>query len=88
MYVLLFENVDELRERRGDPNARLILYALISLQKCLLDDEGKVCLLLLVLRCAKIHKYGDKGSLSVGGKKCNYLILNALYALAHLLAKS
>ena len=45
------------------------LHALIALFQSLLDDEGQVLALLLVLGLAEIHEDRDKGGLSVGGQE-------------------
>ena len=86
--VVLLEHVDKLRECGGDPHALFVLNALIALLEGLLDDEGEILLLLLVLRLVKVHKNGNKGSLTVGGHQGDDLILDGLHALADLLAQT
>ena len=86
--VLLFKDVDELGEGGGDPDAALVLYALIALEQSFFDDEGKVFLLLLVSGFAQIHEHGDERSLSVGGEEGDHLILDGLNALVDLVAQA
>ena len=87
-HIVLLENVNELGERGSDPNARLVLYALIALLEGLLDDEREISLLLLVLSLVEVHIYGDKRSLAVCGEQCHNLVLNGLNAAVDLLAES
>ncbi len=86
--VVLFKHVDELRERRRDPNARLVLDALVALTEHLLDDHGQVVLLGLVLRFVQVHEDGDERSLAVGGHEGDDLILDDLDAAADLVAQT
>ena len=88
MNVVLLKHVDKLRECGSNPHALFILYTLDTLIQNLLDDEGKVGSGLLVLRFTEVHKYGDKGCLSVGGKQCNNLILYTLYTAVYLFLKT
>ena len=66
----------------------LVLDALIPLEQRLLDDEGQVLLLLLVLGLAEVHEHRDEGSLSVGGQQRHHLILDGLHAAADLLPQA
>ncbi len=86
--VVLLKDVDELRERRRDPHALLVLDALVALLQRLLDDEGEVFLLLLVLRLAEVHEHRDERGLAVGGQQRHDLILDGLHAAADLLAQA
>ncbi len=86
--VVLFQHIDQLREGRGDPDARLILDALIPLADGLLDDDGKVGLLLRVPGLSQIHEDGDERSLTVGGHQGDDLILDGLDAAVDLVAQT
>ena len=83
--VVLLQYVDQLGEGGGDPNAILILHALIPLEQHLLDDHGQIFLFSLVFSLAQIHEHGDEGSLSIGGQQRHHLILNGLNTAADLL---
>ena len=86
--VVLLQHIDELGEGGGDPDTGLILHALIALADGLLDDDGKVGLLLRVAGLTQIHKDGDEGSLTVGGHKGDDLILDGLDAAVDLIAQA
>jgi len=66
-YVIGLEHVDELWEGRGDPDARLVLHALVALAEHLVDDECEVVLLLLAASLVEVHEHRDERSLAVGG---------------------
>ena len=79
--VILFQHVDQLGEGGGDPDAGLILDALIPLAEHLLDDDGQVGLQALVIPgLVQVHEDGDEGSLPVGGHEGDHLVLDGLYA--------
>ena len=82
--VVVLENVDELGEGRGHPDALLVLHALVALQQHLLNDEGQVVLLLLVPGLVQVHEDRDEGGLAVGGQQRHHLILDGLHALLDL----
>ena len=82
--VLLFENVDEFRERGGHVNALLVLDALDALAEHLFDDEREIPALGIVLRLAQIHEHGDERRLTVGRHEGDHLILDRLNALLNL----
>ena len=84
--VVLLQHVDQLRERRRDPHALLVLHTLIALLEGLLDDHGQIVLLPLVLGFAQIHEHRDERRLSVRGQQRHNLILDGLHAAADLLA--
>ena len=84
--VLLLKDVDELRERRRDVDALLVLDALDALFQHLLDDDREVLLLLLVARLAEIHVDRDERSLPVCRHQRHDLILDRLHATLDLLA--
>ena len=86
--VVLLQHVDELGEGGGDPHAVLVFHALIALFQSLLDDEGQVLALLLVLGLAEIHEDRDKGGLSVGGQEGQHLVLDGLDAAPDLLPEA
>ena len=86
--VVFLEHVDELGERRGDPDAFLVLDALVALAQRLLDDHGEVMLLLLVTGLVEVHEDGDEGSLAVGGHERDDLILDGLDAALDFLAQT
>ena len=84
--VVLLEHVNELRERRRNPDALLVFHALIALAQRLLDDHGEVVALLLVFRLAEVHEHRHERGLAVRGQQRNDLILDRLHAAADLLA--
>ena len=86
--VILLEHVDQLREGRGDPDALLVFDALVALAQRLLNDDGKVVLLLRAARLAEVHEHGDEGRLTVGGHERDDLILDGLHAALDLLAQT
>ena len=86
--VVLLQYVNQLGEGGGDPHAVLVLHALIALFQGLLDDEGQVLALLLVLGLAQIHKDRDEGGLSVGGQQGQHLVLDGLDAAPNLLPEA
>ena len=77
-HIILFQHINQLREGRGDPDTVLILDTFITLAQGLLDDHGKILLLLLGAGFVQVHEHGDEGSLTVGSHQGNYLILNGL----------
>ena len=86
--VVLFQNINELREGGGDPDTGFVLDALIPLTDGLLDDDGEVGLFLRVAGFAQIHKDGDERSLTVGGHQGDDLILDGLNAAVDLVAQT
>ena len=88
MDVVLLQHIDEFGEGGGDPDTGLVLHALIALADGLLDDDGKVGLLLRVAGLAQIHEDGDEGSLTVGGHQGDDLILDGLDAAVDLVAQA
>ena len=82
--VVLLQHVDQLGEGGGDPDAGLVLDALVALADGLLDDDGKVGFLLGVARLAQIHKDGDERRLAVGGHQGDDLVLDGLHAAVDL----
>ena len=61
--VVLFQHIDQLGESGGDPHTGLVLHALIALADGLLDDDGKVCLLLRIARLTQIHEHKGRQEL-------------------------
>ena len=88
MNVIVLEYIDELGECRGNPNAGLVLNALVALAKRLLHDHGKVVLLLRRTGLVKIHKDRHERRLAIGGHKGHDLILNRLDAATNLIAQA
>ena len=86
--VVLFEHVNEFGERRRDPHAFLVLYALMPLTENFLDDHSEVVLFRFVLGFVEVHEHGDERCLTVGGKQRYDLILYSLYASADLVAQT
>ena len=84
--VVLLEHVNELRERRRDPDALFVFHALIALAQRLLDDHGEVVALLLVFRLAEVHEHRHERGLAVRSQQRDDLILDRLHAAADLLA--
>ena len=85
--IVLFQNVDQLGERRCDPDALFVLDAFIALTQGLLDDHGQILLLLLISGLVQIHEHGNEGCLSVGGHEGNHLILDGLNTAADFVAQ-
>ena len=88
MNVIVLEYIDKLGECRGNPNAGLVLNALVALAKRLLHDHGKVVLLLRRTGLVKIHKDRHERRLAVGGHKGHDLILNRLNAATDLVTQA
>ena len=86
--VIVLEYIDKLGECRGNPNAGLVLNALVALAKRLLHDHGKVVLLLRRTGLVKIHKDRHERRLAVGGHKGHDLILNRLNAATDLVTQA
>ena len=78
--VVLLQHIDQLGEGRGNPYTLFVLHALVALAQGLLNNHGKILLLLLVSRLIEVHEHGDEGSLSVGGHEGHHLILDGLHA--------
>ena len=87
--VVLLQHVDQLGEGGGDPDAGLILDALVPLAQHLLNDDGQVGLQALVVAgLAQVHEHGDEGGLAVGGHQRDHLVLDGLHAALDLLAQA
>ena len=86
--IFFFKNINEFGECRSNPYSLFVLYALDTLFERFFNNKRKVCLLLLALRFAEIHKYGNEWSLSVCCKKSNYLILNCLNASSDFISQT
>ena len=87
VYVVLFKDIDKLRESRSNPNAVLVFDALIALLEGFFDYHGKVMLFLGVLGFSKIHEHCNKRRLTVGCKQSQHLVLNSLNSAAYLVLK-
>ena len=79
MYIILFKNINQLRESRCNIHTLLILNSLDSLVEHLLDYAGKICLGLRIICLVKIHENSNKWSLPISSHQSNNLILNHLY---------
>ena len=88
MDVVLIEDVDQLREGRGNPDALLILNTLNSLRQDLLDNPCEVVSGLSVRHLIEVHEHCDKGGLTVAGHQCNQLVLDRLHAGTDLFSES
>ena len=88
MDVVVLEHVDELGEGGRDPDALLVLDALVALAQGLLDDEGEVLLGLLVAGLVEVHEDRDEGGLAVGGHESDDLILDGLDTAGDLVAQA
>ena len=84
--IIFFENIDELRERRGYPYTLFVFNAPVTLFERFFDYQRKVVLFLLVLCFVKVHKHGYKRSLSVCGHKGYDLILYHLNTVSYLVS--
>ena len=73
----------------GDPDAGLVLDALIALAQHLLNDDGKVRLKALVVTgLVQVHEHRNERCLTVGRHQGNDLILDSLHAALDLLAQA
>lgn len=87
--VVLFQHVDQFGEGGGDPDAGLVLDALVALAEHLFDDDGQVGLQALVIAgLVQVHEHGDERRLAVGGHQGDDLILDGLHAALDLLAQA
>ena len=84
--VVILQEVQQLRERRGDPDAILILHALITLTADFLADSCKVISQQLVIAAfIEAHSHRNERSLTVGRHERDDLILDDLDALLDVL---
>ena len=87
--IVIFQHIDELGEGGGDPDAGLVLDALIALAEHLLNDDGEIRLQALVVAgLVQVHKDRDERCLTVGGHQRDDLILDRLHAALDLLAQA
>lgn len=87
--VVLFQHIDQFGESGGDPDAGLVLDALVALAEHLFDDDGQVGLQALVIAgLVQVHEHGDERRLAVGGHQGDDLILDGLHAALDLLAQA
>ena len=87
--IVILQHIDELGECGGDPDAGLVLDALIALAEHLLNDDGEIRLQALVVTgLVQVHKDRDERCLTVGGHQCDDLILDRLHAALDLLAQA
>ena len=78
-----------LGEGGGDPDAGLVLDALVALAEHLLNDDGQVGLqALIVTGLAQVHEHRDERRLTVGGHEGDHLILDGLHAALDLLTQA
>ena len=83
--VVLLQHIDQLGEGGGDPDAGLVLDALVALAEHLLNDDGQVGLEpLVVAGFAQVHEHRDEGGLAVGGHQGDHLVLDGLHAAVDL----
>ena len=78
MDIVFIQNINQLRESRGDPYALLILDALHALAEDFLNDHGQIFPGLSVRHFIQVHEHGDKRSLAVAGHEGDQLVLNGL----------
>ena len=86
--VVLLQHINELGECRRDPNAAFVLYTLIALHQHFLDNQRQIVLFLLALGFIQVHKYRNKGRLTIGGQQRHHLILNGLHTAADLVTQA
>ena len=87
--VVILQHIDKLGEGGGDPDAGLVLDALIALAEHLLNDDGEIRLqALIVTGLVQVHKDRDERCLTVGGHQRDDLILDRLHTALDLLAQA
>ena len=86
--VVFLEHIDELRERRGNPDACLVLHTLVALTKHFFDNHGQVALLFGSARLVEVHEHRDERRLAVGGHERDDLVLDGLHAAADFIAQA
>ena len=86
MDIILFQHVNELRERRCDVDALFIFYSENPLVEHLLNDESQVIPCRAFLHLIQVHEHRNERRLTVGGHEGDDLILDDLYALLDFLA--
>ena len=86
--IVLIKYIYKLRERRGDPDSLLVLYALNALLQHFLNDQSKIIAQSAFRNLIEIHENGDKRCLPVGRHQSNDLILNDLHTAVDLLANA
>ena len=80
MDIVFIQNIDQFRERRGDPDTLFVLDTLHSLPQHLLDAHGEVFPGLTIFDFIQIHVYGHKRGLTVGCHQGDDLVLDRLNA--------
>ena len=85
MDIILFQHIDQFRERRRDKHTLFILHTLDPLVQHLLNNRREVIPCLSLRHFVQIHKDRDKRRLSVSGHQCDHLILDHLHAPVDLL---
>ena len=78
MNIVFVQDVDQLRECRGNPDALFVLDALHSLPQHLFDAHGEVIPDLAVFDFIEIHVYSHKRGLAVGCHQGDDLVLDGL----------
>ena len=87
--IVILQHVDQLGEGGGDPDAGLVLDALVTLAQHFLNDDGQVGLQALVVAgLVQVHEHGDERGLAVGGHQGDDLILDGLHAALDLLTQA
>ena len=87
--IIVFQHIDQLGERGGDPDALFILNTLVALAEHFFHDNGKVRFQALVFaRFVQVHEYRDERCLAVGGHQGNDLVLDGLHTALDFLAQT
>ena len=84
-HIVLLQNIDQLRECRGNVNTLFIFDAKNSLTQNFLGHKCKIIPHLSLRHLVQIHKNGNKRCLSIGGHQCDHLILDHLDTLFDLI---
>ena len=87
--IVVLQDVNQLREGRGDPDAGFVLDTLVALAQHFLNDDGQVRLeTLVVTGLVQVHKHRDERCLAVGGHQGDDLVLDGLHAALDFLAQA
>ena len=85
--IIFIQNVNQFRERRGDPDAFFVFDALHSLDQNLADNGGQIFSGLSFRNLIQVHEHGDKRRLPVAGHQRDQLVLDGLDAASYFLCQ-
>ena len=87
-YIIFIQYIDQLRERRRDPYAFLILHTLHPLNQHFFYDQRQIVSKLPFPNFIQIHEYCHERSLPVTGHQRDQLILDRLDPALYLVSQA